>query len=134
MAFIRIHETDDAEAARLADAPEQSLNHELSKLPVTMHEWPGKQLLMLPRVNGQIHTIVVLPYRYHPGTEEAQRINRARPLGERRHEGSFDCIVVQSDHESYSVGGYDICVGIAELRRSRQVTTNFNYDQVFADK
>jgi len=125
-------ESESAEAARLAESPIRSINHELSNLPVTMHGWPEKKLIMLPRLNDTAYTVVVLPYRFHAGTEEAQRINRDRPNGQKRREGSWDCIVVQSDHPSYAVGGYDLCLSAVEISRGRKVETSFNYDRSFS--
>lgn len=129
MAFIQIFESDEAEALRLAQSPATSINHELSKLPVTMHEHPEKKLIMLPRRGGRTRTIVVLPYEFSPSGENEE--NRRRPIGERQHLGHWNCIVIQSDDPRYPATGYDISISIAELRRGKIVRTTFDHDETF---
>lgn len=126
---IQLFETDDEEAARLAKAPAGSLSHCLSLLPVT-HPYPARHhLIELParmtrpcsdssvrrgkhECNGG-HRIVVLPLERHAGSAAASLPSR--------HNGSWDCRIVASDHPIYPVGGYDICCSESELRRGRIV-------------
>ena len=39
----------------------------------------------------------------------------------RRHDGSWSCTVVASNHSAYPVGGYDIIVSEAEIRRGKLI-------------
>lgn len=114
-------ETPEAEVARLAAAPEGSLNHALSKLPVTITE-PLKDLVIeLPWAateRGSGHRVVVVPIEdrgeSRPAGEEA-------PLPRRRHESWWTCAVVASDHPSYPVGGHRLSIPEAELVRGTKV-------------
>lgn len=129
MAFagIKLFETDAEETARLAQAPVGSISHSLSLLPVT-NPHPDKHHLVelsspMPescsdttgglshKCNGA-HRIVVLPLNHRAGSSDTLP---------RRHDGYWDCRIVSSDHPSYPVGGYDICVSASELRRGRVV-------------
>lgn len=124
-AFIRLFETDDEEAARLAQAPAGSTSRNLSQLPVSNPHPDKHHLVELPThrtcsgLTGGLahacdgsHRIVVLPLRFHDGSSPADGAPR-------RHDGYWDCRVLASDHRSYPVGGYDICVSESELRRGR---------------
>lgn len=97
MAFIGhpAHETDEQATARLAAAPEGSINHQLSKLPVTVREWPLGFVLWLPRVG-----VAVVPFEYrNPG---------------------WNCIVVKGN-EAYGVGGYSLSISDDEIRRAERI-------------
>jgi hypothetical protein len=115
-------ETAEQERARLAQAPEGSLNHYLATLPVTIKEWPGDLLVELlwepPRTN-QSYRIVVVPIEFRkdalPDGVKEESVPR------KRHSGSWTCAVVFSTHPSYPVGGYRIVVPAAELARGRKV-------------
>ncbi|MFD9602001.1 hypothetical protein [Streptomyces sp. NPDC059970] len=115
-------ETEDQEQARLAQAPEGSLNHYLSTLPVTIAEWPKDLLVELPWEpprTDQSFRVVVVPIEFRKdalpeGVEE-------EPLPRKRHSGSWMCVVVFSDHPSYPVGGFRIDVPAAEIARGRKV-------------
>lgn len=126
MAFsvIQLFETDEDEALRLAEAPAGSKGRSLSRLPVTNAHPDKHHLVELPwaqihpcsgTTGGQRHTcdgfhrIVVLPLRLHDRSDGDKL--------PRRHDGYWDCRVVASDHPSYPVGGYDICISESELRR-----------------
>lgn len=115
-------ETEEQERTRLAQAPEGSLNHYLSTLPVTMEEWPKDLLVELPWEpprTDRPYRIVVVPIEFRQdalpeGVEE-------EPLPRKRHSGSWMCAVVFSDHPSYPVGGFRIDVPAAEIARGRKV-------------
>ncbi|WP_329142919.1 hypothetical protein OIU91_04465 [Streptomyces sp. NBC_01456] len=115
-------ETEEQERARLAQAPEGSLNHYLSTLPVTIDEWPKDLLVELPwepPLTSQSYRVVVVPIEFRKdalpeGVEE-------EPLPRKRHSGSWMCAVVFSDHPSYPVGGFRIDVPAAEIARGRKV-------------
>ncbi|MET3959882.1 hypothetical protein ABIE52_006817 [Rhodococcus sp. OAS809] len=126
---IQFFETEAEEAQRLGQAPVGSSSHGLSLLPVT-YEHPDKyHLVELPwakihpcsgatgglshQCDGS-HRLVVLPLRYHKGSP-----NTDLP---QRHDGSWDCRIIASDHPSYPVSGYDICCSESELRRGVVVT------------
>lgn len=115
-------ETKEQEQARLAQAPEDSTNHYLSTLPVTIEEWPKDLVVELPWEpprTDQSYRVVVVPIEFRKdllpeGVEE-------EPLPRKRHSGSWTCAVVCSNHPSYPVGGYRIVVPAAELARGRRV-------------
>lgn len=113
-------ETDNQERARLAEAPEGSINHELAALQV-LNPHPGRgQVLELTRdYHGQ--RIVVMPLEFVPGrTSDAKWHNTAperRPI--RQHDGWWHCIVLASTHDSYPAGGHDLSISTCELRRAR---------------
>ncbi|MFE4332516.1 hypothetical protein ACFRQM_24755 [Streptomyces sp. NPDC056831] len=115
-------ETEDQEQARLAQAPEGSLNHYLSALPVTIAEWPKDLLVELPweppRTDQSFHVVVVpIEFRKDALPEGVDE----EPLPRKRHSGSWMCAVVFSDHPSYPVGGFRIDVPAAEIARGRKV-------------
>ncbi|MFC8125468.1 hypothetical protein [Streptomyces sp. NPDC057302] len=115
-------ETEEQEQARLAQAPDGSLNHYLSTLPVTIEEWPKDLLVELPWApphTGRPYRVVAVPIEFRgdalpEGVEE-------EPLPRKRHSGSWTCAVVYSNHPSYPVGGYRIVVPAAELARGRRI-------------
>lgn len=113
-------ETDDQERARLAEAPEGSINHELAGLPVlNAHPTRGQALELTRHYHGQ--RLVVIPLEFVPGaTSGAKWHNTAleeRPI--RKHDGSWHCVVLASTHDSYPAGGFDLSISTSELRRSR---------------
>lgn len=125
---IQLFESDAEEASRLAQAPIGSIDHCLSLLPVTLAhparhhliELPQRKVRNGPRETAGAHPdceadyrIVVLPVTRHPG-----RTDSCVPS---RHDGSWDCRIVASDHPSYPVGGHDICCSESELRRGQIV-------------
>lgn len=120
MAFKSLFEPAEDEVARLAQAPEGSTNHSLSKLPVTIRHWPQDLLIELPwaAIERSPHRIVVVPIQYHKesGSEEREQ---GQPI--RRHAGSWDCVVVYSEHPSYPVGGYHLSISAAEIARGTKV-------------
>ncbi|MEU7156054.1 hypothetical protein AB0A98_06365 [Streptomyces chrestomyceticus] len=115
-------ETEDQERARLAQAPEDSLNHYLSTLPVTIDEWPKDLLVRLPWQpprTDQAYRVIVVPIDFRKdalpeGVEE-------EPLPRKRHSGSWMCAVVFSDHPSYPAGGFRIDVTATEIARGRKI-------------
>ncbi|WP_328689858.1 hypothetical protein OHA74_12215 [Streptomyces phaeochromogenes] len=115
-------ETEEQERARLAQAPEGSINHYLSTLPVTIEEWPKDLLVELPWEpprTDRPYRIVAVPIEFRKdalpeGVEE-------EPLPRKLHSGSWMCAVVFSDHPSYPVGGFRIDVPAAEIARGRRV-------------
>ncbi|MEV0445761.1 hypothetical protein AB0I84_40430 [Streptomyces spectabilis] len=122
LSSIGFIETEEQEQARLAQAPEGSLNHCLSTLPVTIEEWPKDLLVELPweppRTN-QSYRVVVVPIEFRKGAlpdgvEE-------EPVPRKRHSGSWMCAVVFSTHPSYPPGGFRIDVPAAEIARGRRI-------------
>ncbi|WP_326742788.1 MULTISPECIES: hypothetical protein [unclassified Streptomyces] len=119
---IGLIETADQEQARLARAPEGSLNHYLSTLPETIAEWPKDLLVELPweppRTDRSFHVIVVpIEFRKDALPEGVDE----EPLPRKRHSGIWMCAVVFSDHPSYPVGGFRVDVPAAEIARSRKI-------------
>lgn len=134
MAFTRINlgETDEQETARLARSPEGSANHTLSQLPVLNHRVEEHRLYHLITMGGTTesgrrcsgvtgglahecdgtHRIVVIPIERRPGP------TAGGPLADRRHDDTWNCRVISSDHPSYPAGGYDLSICESELRRS----------------
>ncbi|MBL1115467.1 hypothetical protein JK364_24150 [Streptomyces sp. 110] len=119
---IGLIETEEQERARLAQAPEGSLNHYLSTLPVTIEEWPKDLLVELtwePPRTDRPYRVVVVPIEFREdalpdGVEE-------EPLPHKLHSGSWTCAVVFSDHPGCPVGGFRIVVPDVEIARGRKV-------------
>ncbi|MFD3970167.1 hypothetical protein ACFV6B_04380 [Streptomyces microflavus] len=115
-------ETEEQERARLAQAPEGSLNHYLSTLPVTIDEWPKDLLVELPWQQQRIeqpYRVVVVPIEFRKdalpeGVDE-------EPLPRKLHSGAWLCAVVFSNHPDYPVGGFRIEVPDAQISRGRQI-------------
>lgn len=120
--FKNLIESDEAEAARLAKAPVGSKSRALSMLPVNIREWPRGMVIELPWEDGK--HIVVVPYRYDKVSAEPKgsddELSRAEPV---RQDGYWAVIVVESNQPSYSVGGHDLSVSFAEIRRGKRVTS-----------
>lgn len=134
MAFkgIQITETDAEETARLARAPEGSINHALSQLPITNPYPTTTQVLELPgtksgKCSGTAgglshecdgtHRIVVIPIR-QVGKATNAAGGHQLPV---QHTGHWACRVLASDHPSYPVGGHDLSLCESELRRPKVV-------------
>jgi len=128
MAFKTNRETPEAEAARLAEAPEGSTNHALSSMTVNIHGNIQDLMIEVPHLTGDPkHTIVVVPFQsHHYGAPE----DAAQPR--RRYNRSWDCIVVASDHPSYPVGGYRISMPEYQLRRGTQRTLRSAIEEALA--
>lgn len=110
--MIQFYEDPELEVARLAAAPEGSQSHALSKLPVNIEGHLADLLIELPHLDTEIpHTMVVVPFRRNRGEGEDG------PLPHRRHNGSWACIVVASDHPNYRAGGHRLDISEAELVR-----------------
>lgn len=112
MAFARpFTETAEQERARLASAAAGSKTHALSTLPVTILEWPQDLLIELPwrSTEESEYRVVVVPFQFHAETEPAVGPKR-EPRPRERHSGSWDCIVVASDHPSYPVSGHRLSI------------------------
>ena len=119
MAFKSLftYETEAQEAARLAEAPAGSTYARLAPLPVTI-EHPHRAMVvelpwaaMHPEEPNDARIVVTLVEQHLSSSRSAHP--------ERRHDGSWDAIVLASTHPAYPVGGYDICVAAEEIRRSR---------------
>jgi hypothetical protein len=108
MSFITIFEAPEVEAARLAEAPVGSKSHALSSMPVNISGY--LEDLMIELSFGE-HTVVVVPFERYKDSDEV----RVMPF--RRHDGSWKCAVVASDHPSYPVGGHRLSITEAELVR-----------------
>jgi hypothetical protein len=118
MAFkpFKFTESEAEEAARLALSPEGSINHCMSKLPVQIHGWIEDLMIEMPHSAGfDRHTVIVVPFRYH-------RYQRDESLPRRAHDGSWDVIVVASNHPSYPVGGHRLSIPEMQLVRGTQRT------------
>lgn len=120
MAFTGIRfESAADEAARLAQAPAGSTYARLAPLPVTI-EHPHRAMVvelpwaaMRPEEPNYARIIVTLVKQHLSSSHSAHP--------ERRHDGSWDAIVLASTHPAYPVGGYDICVATEEIRRGRLI-------------
>lgn len=120
MAFTGIRfESAADEAARLAQAPAGSTHARLAPLPVTI-EHPRRAMVvelpwaaMHPEEPNHTRIVVTLVEQHLPAGRSAHP--------ERRHEGSWDAIVLASTHPAYPVGGYDICVATEKVRRGRLI-------------
>lgn len=128
MAFKTRFETAEAEAARLAQAPEGSTNHALSSMPVTIHGNIQDLLIEVPSFAGDPkHAIVVVPFESHGYGPQGDS-----SLPWKRYNRSWDCIVVASDHPSYPVGGYRISMPEYQLRRGTQRTLRSAIEEALA--
>ncbi|UJW28809.1 hypothetical protein L3Q67_26475 [Saccharothrix sp. AJ9571] len=124
MAFLTrtgFRETEEQERARLALAPEGSMSHYLSTLPITITEWLRDLLIELPwsATERSAHRVVVVPIKFSP---DARRESEEEPLPRKRHSGHWECAVVSSDHPSYPVGGHRLSIAAAELARGRKIS------------
>ncbi|WP_203631526.1 hypothetical protein [Streptomyces halstedii] len=122
LSSIGFIETNEQERARLAQAPEGSLNHYLSTRPVTINEWPKDLLIELPWQQprtDRAYRVVVVPIEFRedalPKGVEEERLPR------KLHSGSWKCAVVFSDHPDYPAGGFRIDVPDAQIARGRKV-------------
>lgn len=131
-------ETEAEEQARLALAPEGSISHALSKLPITLRGCPRDLLIELPwrATDKTTHRVVVVPIDYRPNAQSTGDDETA-PTPRRRHAGSWTCAVVYSEHPSYPVGGHRIVVGADELARGTQIdlgqASDYGYGYGFDD-
>ncbi|MFD4247842.1 hypothetical protein ACFWP3_40635 [Streptomyces sp. NPDC058525] len=122
LSSINFIETEEQERARLAQAPEGSLNHYLSTLPVTIDEWAKDLLVELPWQQphaDRSYRLVVVPIEFREDTlPEGVEVER---LPRKLHSGSWMCAVVFSDHPGYPAGGFRIAVPDAQIARGRKV-------------
>lgn len=99
MPFNSFKELMEHEAAArqkyLEDCPEGSINHQLSKLPVQIREYPLGFIVLLPRTG-----LAVVPYK-----------NNGH---------SWACIVVKGNRV-YPVGGYDLSISADEIERGERI-------------
>lgn len=115
MAFKTNLETPETEAARLAQSPVGSRNHDLSRMPVNIHHITDGMLIQAPLFTGEdasTHGFVVIPITAHPLTSVSEK-----PTPRRRHDRSWDCIVVASNHPKIPVGGYRVSLPEFQLVR-----------------
>jgi len=118
--FKTLFEDPSLEIARLAAAPEGSINHAMSLLPVLIHGVLDDLMIELPDtdlVSGiatRTHTIIVVPFLRHVSEDEK---NTPPSMPFKLHRGYWDCIVVASDSPSYPVGGHRINVSESQLVR-----------------
>ena len=111
-------ETPQQEAERLAQSPKGSTNARLAQLPVTIEHPSRGMIVELPwaalHPEAERRQIVVVLDHPHPGLQ-------ARHQQPRQHDGSWSSRVVASTHSAYPVGGYDLVVSEAEIRRGRLI-------------
>ncbi|MEU6261868.1 hypothetical protein [Saccharopolyspora shandongensis] len=107
-------------AALRQPTPEGSINHELSKLPVTIQEWPQDLLIELPwqATERSGHRVVVVPIEFR---RDSRPEGEEKALLRKRHSGHWACAVVSSDHPSYPVGGRRLSISAAELARGKRI-------------
>lgn len=116
MAFKTSFETPEAEAARLAQSPVDSENHELSTLPVNIHGVLKDGMLI--RIKGPRGDYVVTPITSHPiGSLSARAENRAAGIPTKRYQRTWDCITVASNDPRIPVGGNRISLPEYKLVR-----------------
>jgi hypothetical protein len=118
MAFKTRFETAEAEAARLAEAPEGSTNHALSSMPVNIISITDGMLIQVPAFADEdptTHSYVVIPITAHPLTRWIEP--EMDPLPRRRYNRSWDCIVVASNHPRVPVGGHRVNIPEYQLVR-----------------
>lgn len=120
MAFLekKIFETLEEEQARLAQYPENSQPYLLSKYPVNIPYIHEGLLIRLPRTLDSDPHITVVPVKPRPESSPERGVNGKF----QRHSGTWEVMVVASDHPSYPVGGYRIIVPNYELVRGERVT------------
>lgn len=113
-------ETEEQEQARLAQAPEGSIRNALSKLPVTIREWPEGLVVELPfaQTGRTAHRVIVVPVTFSRDNLDPDP-DAPAPRG--RNSGWWECVVIASDHPSYPVGGYQLAIPAAEIARGRRV-------------
>lgn len=116
MAFKSLftYETEEQEAARLAQSPEGSTNRFLSGLPVTIAHISRGMVIEMPRATSDRVVVVVDQRRPSGHTYEPGELNR--------HDHAWTLVIIASTDARYPVGGYDIVAGEAELRRGRLVS------------
>jgi hypothetical protein len=114
--FKKMVEEPEVEAARLAEAPIGSTLHELSKLPVNIHEYLMDLLIEVPLLGHPSHKVIVVPIDSHRYVDVA-REPLVFPM--RRYDGAWTCAVVSSNHKSYPVGGHRISIPEAQLVRGK---------------
>ena len=125
MAFVRtpLFETEDQERARLALSHPHSKSGMLAPLPVTVRHLDTGMLIELPQLrhadeddaDTEDRRIIVALVTFRSGATPRE------PGEPRRRDGSWHAMVVASTHPSYPVGGFDLSIGEAELRRGRLV-------------
>jgi len=115
MSKIKFFEDPELEVARLANAPEGSLNHALSKLPVNIEEDLLDLMIELPQVPGRERTtMIVVPFHFSKDSSQNEHL----PF--KRHTGWWDCIVVASNDPVYPQGGHRLSIPAAELVRGKK--------------
>lgn len=112
-------ETNEQEAARLAQSHPTSINGRLAPLPVTIEHVRRGQIIELPRAEMYPED----PARIIMLVDQVRRSKHEyAPDEPRRRDHGWTCIVVASTDPVYPVGGHDLVIGEAELRRGRLVT------------
>lgn len=109
------YESAEAEQARLAEAPEHSLNHWLSGLEVQIRGVIDDRLIQLPRQHDDLR-VVVVPITRRPASESVKAEQPRRLYAD-----WWECAVVASEDPRYPVGGYRLSIPEAELRRGSAV-------------
>ena len=112
MSFKSINfDTKEQEAQALAEYPEGSDYHTLSKLPVLIDTWPHGKVVRL----ACQEEVVVVPYQYcGEPKHEAGNGTILRPRGH------WKCIVVNENTSPYSQGCH-IIVPHVEIIRSKEI-------------
>lgn len=116
MSFPSIpQETPEQNAARLAEAPVNSVLHQLSKVPVTIASISVGQIIELPEAFAEKEqNIIVTPL---------ERISRIQPAnGPRlRNHATWDCRVIGGKNSTYQPGCWPISLDEAVLVRGTEI-------------
>lgn len=105
-------DADEAELELLMAATDGSRFRQLADMPVTLREWPrGVPILLPPHSDDDNKVVVVVPVEARGASVETKWWN---------------CIVVHSTDDRYPVGGHDVIVSAAEIRRGRKVAVTLD--------
>lgn len=113
--IVNPKETLEQSEARLAESPEGSTFHQLSKLPVTIDNISMGQIIEVPQsILGESGTLIVTPLRRH-----------ARPQPKEglwfQNHATWDCQVIGGENICYPPGFRDISLDEAALVRGIQI-------------
>lgn len=110
-----LRETPEQAAARLAEAPAESLTNQLSEVPVTIEVIRVGQIIELPEVFvKKEQNIIVTPLQRHarPQPESGPKL---------RHHATWDCQVIGGKNGTYQPGCWAVSLDEAILARGTQI-------------